>query len=106
MLRFVVRRLVLLIPILLGLSLLIFVWVRALPGTPADALLGERRLPQNAAARAVERSPIWVVALPFAVGTPVPGRPSPKLPNLNREVFLGVVHGRQLWLDSAEPRRA
>lgn len=45
MLRFVVRRLLLLIPVLVGLSILIFVWVRALPGTPADALLGERATP-------------------------------------------------------------
>jgi peptide/nickel transport system permease protein len=41
-LRFVVRRLLLLIPILLGLSILVFVWIRALPGGPAQALLGER----------------------------------------------------------------
>ena len=32
MLRFVVRRLMLLVPILIGLSILVFVWVRALPG--------------------------------------------------------------------------
>ena len=32
MLRFIVRRLLLLIPILFGLSILVFVWVRALPG--------------------------------------------------------------------------
>ncbi len=49
MLRFVVRRLFLLVPILLGLSLLIFLWVRALPGTPADALLGERATPADVA---------------------------------------------------------
>jgi len=49
MLRFVVRRLLLLIPILIGLSLLIFVWVRALPGTPAEALLGERATPESTA---------------------------------------------------------
>jgi len=49
MLRFVVRRLLLLVPILLGLSILIFVWVRALPGTPADALLGERATPADVA---------------------------------------------------------
>jgi len=49
MLRFVVRRLLLLVPILLGLSVLIFVWVRALPGTPADALLGERATPADVA---------------------------------------------------------
>ena len=45
MLRFVVRRLLLLIPILVGLSFLVFVWVRALPGSPADSLLGERSTP-------------------------------------------------------------
>ena len=42
MLRFTVRRLLLLVPILIGLSILIFVWIRALPGSPAEALLGER----------------------------------------------------------------
>jgi peptide/nickel transport system permease protein len=45
MLRYVVRRLLLLIPILLGVSLLIFFWIRALPGSPAEALLGERATP-------------------------------------------------------------
>jgi peptide/nickel transport system permease protein len=45
MLRFVVRRLMLLVPILVGLSILVFVWVRALPGSPADSLLGERSTP-------------------------------------------------------------
>jgi peptide/nickel transport system permease protein len=45
MARFVVRRLILLVPILLGLSLLLFLWVRALPGSPAQALLGERATP-------------------------------------------------------------
>ena len=42
MLRFVVRRLLLLAPILLGLSVLVFLWIRALPGGPAESLLGER----------------------------------------------------------------
>jgi peptide/nickel transport system permease protein len=46
MLRFVVRRLLLLVPILLGLSILVFLWIRALPGGPAQALLGERATPQ------------------------------------------------------------
>src|ERR687888_1972555 len=45
MLRFIVRRLLLLVPILLGLSVLIFLWVRALPGSPAESLLGERATP-------------------------------------------------------------
>ena len=47
MLRFVVRRLLLLVPILLGLSILVFLWVRALPGDPASALLGERATEQT-----------------------------------------------------------
>jgi peptide/nickel transport system permease protein len=48
-LRFTVRRLLLLVPILIGVSLLIFVWIRALPGTPAEALLGERADEQSIA---------------------------------------------------------
>jgi len=50
MLRFVVRRLLLLIPILIGLSILVFLYVRALPGSPAVALLGERATPETVAA--------------------------------------------------------
>jgi peptide/nickel transport system permease protein len=45
-LRYVVRRLLLLVPILLGVSILIFFWIRALPGNPAQALLGERATPR------------------------------------------------------------
>jgi peptide/nickel transport system permease protein len=63
MLRFVVRRLLLLVPILLGLSILVFFWIRALPGGPAQALLGERATPEAVAA--IERQygldePIYV----------------------------------------------
>ena len=50
MLRFVVRRLLLLIPILIGLSILVFLWIRALPGGPAQALLGERATAEQIAA--------------------------------------------------------
>jgi peptide/nickel transport system permease protein len=50
MLRFVVRRLLLLVPILLGLSILVFLFIRALPGSPATALLGERTTPEAVAA--------------------------------------------------------
>ena len=46
MLKFVVRRLLLLIPILTGVSLLVFGWIRALPGSPAEALLGEHATPE------------------------------------------------------------
>jgi peptide/nickel transport system permease protein len=49
MLRFIVRRLLLLVPIILGLSILLFFWVRALPGGPTEALLGERATPASVA---------------------------------------------------------
>lgn len=49
MLKFVVRRVLLLVPILLGLSILVFLFVRALPGGPATALLGENATPERVA---------------------------------------------------------
>jgi peptide/nickel transport system permease protein len=49
MLRFVIRRLLLLFPILVGLSILVFLWVRALPASPAVSLLGERATPESVA---------------------------------------------------------
>lgn len=47
MLRFALRRLALMVPVLVGLSLLLFLWVRALPGEPARALLGPRATPER-----------------------------------------------------------
>ncbi len=46
MLRFAVRRIMLMIPVLFGLSVLLFAWLRALPGDPARALLGEKATPE------------------------------------------------------------
>jgi len=63
MARFVVRRLILLVPILLGLSILLFAWVRALPGSLANTLLGERGTPDTIAA--VER--LYGLDQPIAV---------------------------------------
>ena len=40
--KFILRRLLLLIPILLGLTVGIFMFIRLLPGDPASAMLGER----------------------------------------------------------------
>lgn len=42
MLIYSARRLVALVPVLIGLSVVVFAFVRALPGGPAQALLGER----------------------------------------------------------------
>ncbi len=49
MLRFILRRIGLMIPVLVGLSVLLFAWVRALPGEPARAILGERATPEGIA---------------------------------------------------------
>ena len=49
MARFIVRRLLILIPILLGLTAIIFMLVRLLPGDPASAILGERATPEGLA---------------------------------------------------------
>src|SRR3982751_3712487 len=45
MLRYLVRRLLLLVPILFGVSLLIFFWIGPPPATPAESLLGGRATP-------------------------------------------------------------
>ena len=50
MFRFIVRRLLQLIPTLLGLSVLLFIWLRGLPGGPETAILGERGTPESRAA--------------------------------------------------------
>ncbi|CEA08505.1 Dipeptide transport system permease protein DppB [Arthrobacter saudimassiliensis] len=46
MLRVIGKRLLLLVPTLFGLSVLLFLWVRSLPGGPATALLGEKATPE------------------------------------------------------------
>lgn len=47
MLRYIARRVLQMIGVMFALSLLIFLWLRALPGGPVDALLGERATPQR-----------------------------------------------------------
>jgi peptide/nickel transport system permease protein len=49
MLRFIVRRLLQAIPTLLILSILVFAWLRSLPGGPAGALLGDKATPEKVA---------------------------------------------------------
>lgn len=50
MLRYTIRRLIQLVGVVLVLSLLLFAWLRALPGGPVSALLGERATPEKAEA--------------------------------------------------------
>ncbi len=49
MLRFTVRRLLQVVPTLLLLSVLVFAWLRSLPGGPAGALLGDKATPESVA---------------------------------------------------------
>ncbi|WP_127474059.1 ABC transporter permease [Microbacterium sulfonylureivorans] len=46
MLRVIGKRILYLIPTLFGLSILLFIWVRSLPGGPAVAILGEKATPE------------------------------------------------------------
>jgi peptide/nickel transport system permease protein len=48
--RFIVRRLIQLVGVIAILSLLLFAWLRALPGGPVSAILGERATPESRAA--------------------------------------------------------
>ena len=50
MIRFIVRRLIQMAGVVLVLSLLLFVWLRSLPGGTVSALLGERQTPERRAA--------------------------------------------------------
>jgi peptide/nickel transport system permease protein len=45
--RFIARRLMQLVPTLFGLSILLFIWPRQLPGGPETALLGDRGTPEQ-----------------------------------------------------------
>ncbi|WP_033293000.1 ABC transporter permease [Amycolatopsis jejuensis] len=49
MLRFLLRRVLQAIPTLLILSILVFAWLRSLPGGPAAALLGDKATPEKIA---------------------------------------------------------
>ena len=63
MFRFIVRRLLQVIPTLFGLSLLLFIWLHRLPGGPETAILGERGTPELRARIRHDMGldqPIWV----------------------------------------------
>jgi peptide/nickel transport system permease protein len=50
MLRFIVRRLLGVVPVLFGLSIILFAFVHLLPGDPATAILGQHATPERVAA--------------------------------------------------------
>jgi len=49
MLRYIIRRFLTIIPVLLGVSLLVFGFIRLIPGDPATVMLGERATPESVA---------------------------------------------------------
>lgn len=50
MVRYIGRRLLSLLPVLLGITLLVFIFLHLIPGDPATILLGERATPEQVAA--------------------------------------------------------
>ena len=50
MLKYIVRRLLMAVPVLIGLSIVLFAFVHLLPGDPAAAILGQHATPERVAA--------------------------------------------------------
>ena len=42
MLRYTLRRLIALIPVLIGISVIVFLFLHLIPGDPAESMLGDR----------------------------------------------------------------
>jgi peptide/nickel transport system permease protein len=62
-LRFIVRRLIQMVGVVIVLSLLLFIWLRSLPGGTVSAMLGDRATPESTARLERELGldqPIWV----------------------------------------------
>jgi peptide/nickel transport system permease protein len=49
MFRYIIRRVLTIIPVMLGVSLLVFGFLRLIPGDPAQVMLGERATPESIA---------------------------------------------------------
>ena len=45
MLRYTVRRLIALIPVMIGVSVIVFLFLHLIPGDPASAMLGDHATP-------------------------------------------------------------
>ncbi|MDI7249418.1 MAG: ABC transporter permease [Bacillota bacterium] len=70
MLEFIGKRLLATIPVLIGVSIVVFVGMHLIPGDPAQILLGDRGSPEELAALRAEMGldrPVWVQYLRFAV---------------------------------------
>ncbi len=64
MLAFLLKRLALLLPTFIGITLVAFFLIRLVPGDPIEVMVGERRLDPEAHARLVQQMgldrPLWV----------------------------------------------
>ncbi|MCX5976331.1 MAG: ABC transporter permease [Coprothermobacterota bacterium] len=62
MLTYIVRRLLAMVPVLIGVSIIVFLFIHMIPGDPAVAILGERATPESVARMRTELGldkPIW-----------------------------------------------
>jgi ABC-type dipeptide/oligopeptide/nickel transport system permease component len=105
MIRYLIRRLLLTIPVLLGVTIIVFLFVRLIPGDPATAMVGERAS-QEALERVRERlglnRPVYEQYIIFMVGNDVAARLRYEMHQLTgnpipmpvvREPFKGVLRG-------------
>ena len=68
MTTFIVRRVLSLLPVLIGISIVVFLLLRLTPGDPATVMLGERATPEKVAALREQLGldrPIWVQYVEF-----------------------------------------
>lgn len=95
MARFIIRRLFQMVGVVVVLSLLLFLWLKALPGGTVSALLGERATPatREALTKALGLDqPVWVQYLKFVqrAATGEFGASTAVLPGRDAfEIFLG-----------------
>ena len=81
MVRFIVRRLLGAIPVLFGLSIILFAFIHLLPGDPATAILGQHATPERVAAMRDYMGlddPLWQQYLQL------PEQPAPRRPRVER----------------------
>ena len=63
MLAYVIRRLMILIPTLLGVSVIVFLMLHMTPGDPAELLLGERATTESLEQMREQRTPLCAIRL-------------------------------------------
>src|SRR5260370_37418452 len=90
--RFVIRRVLLRIPVLFGIVFVVFPTARLIPGDPCRAVLGERATDATCNAF-IKRYGLDKAILPglFREGVILPFDPAPVVPTVFRNPFLGYL---------------